>query len=36
MAQNSLWATFKNGLGKIVPALVDSNTVKRGKFQTAV
>ena len=26
MAQNSLWATFKNGLGKIVPALVDSNT----------
>ena len=26
MAQNPLWATFKNGLGKIVPALVDTNT----------
>ena len=26
MPQNTLWATFKNGLGKIVSALVDSNT----------
>ena len=25
MPQNSLWATFKNGLGKIVPALVDTS-----------
>ena len=26
MAQNSLWATFKNGLGAIVPALVETRT----------
>ena len=40
MSQNSLWATFKNSLGKLVPALVDTNTnvllVSRGGANSAI